>query len=551
MWKVKRMKALIVDDESRVRKAIQLLVRWEEHGITEIQEAANGQEAMEMIPSYRPSLVLMDMLMPLKNGVDLMKWIHEHYPDTKFIVISGHDDFEFVRNTIRYSGTDYILKPIEEAAINEAVDKAASAWRAEEAERRAAQQQHVQVNEYRPVYSEKLLTSLLEDPSAHVQVARRLKTEGIVPESAERVRLAVLQIDPSDSTLFERFGHHLDLLMFALLNICNEFLQKDGVGIAFRHFGSHHRIVILVWEQIGALTARLHDINDGIHRTLSRHMHFGTSPAGSYPGDMPKLYAKCLSSLASRDLTVLSHFIHDGDEVRSLAGNLPKALQFGSYEDSWKLAVLSGQPNLIADAVEAWTHEIRKTGVITPELLAQWDRDIERFANQVIYETAGAGSEPVHKLYREACSELESPNPNKYVFSLAEWQHYWTGLMNRLSSVLLSRTQSGGELIRDITDYIEQHYQNEVSLYEIASRFHVSREYISRKFKQQHQVNIPEYINRLRISKAKILLQNPALKMAAIAEMVGFKNEKYFSLVFKKQEGISPKEFRKRLTDFM
>ncbi|WP_436756517.1 helix-turn-helix transcriptional regulator, partial [Streptomyces sp. URMC 124] len=79
-----------------------------------------------------------------------------------------------------------------------------------------------------------------------------------------------------------------------------------------------------------------------------------------------------------------------------------------------------------------------------------------------------------------------------------------------------------------ITDYIEQHYQNEVSLYEIASRFHVSREYISRKFKQQHQVNIPEYINRLRISKAKILLQNPALKMAAIAEMVGFKNEKYF-----------------------
>jgi two-component system response regulator YesN len=84
-----------------------------------------------------------------------------------------------------------------------------------------------------------------------------------------------------------------------------------------------------------------------------------------------------------------------------------------------------------------------------------------------------------------------------------------------------------------------------VSLYDIANRFHVSREYISRKFKQKHGINIPEHLNRIRISKAKILLQNRGLKMAAISEMVGFKNEKYFSLVFKKQEGISPKEFRK------
>ena len=62
------MKALIVDDESRVRKAIRLLVQWETHGITDIEEAANGLEAMELIPAFRPSLVLMDMLMPLKTA---------------------------------------------------------------------------------------------------------------------------------------------------------------------------------------------------------------------------------------------------------------------------------------------------------------------------------------------------------------------------------------------------------------------------------------------------------------------------------------------------
>lgn len=117
------MKALIVDDESRVRKAIRLLVHWEEHGITDIQEADNGLKAIELIQQHRPNLVLLDMLMPLTNGLELMEWIHNHYPDTKFIVISGHDDFEFVRNTILYSGTDYILKPVDETAINAAVGK--------------------------------------------------------------------------------------------------------------------------------------------------------------------------------------------------------------------------------------------------------------------------------------------------------------------------------------------------------------------------------------------------------------------------------------------
>ncbi|WP_098749002.1 response regulator [Paenibacillus sp. EZ-K15] len=539
------MKALIVDDESRVRKAIRLLVQWETHGITDIEEASNGLEAMQMIPAFRPSLVLMDMLMPLKNGVDLMEWIHKNYPDIKFIVISGHDDFEFVRNTIWYSGTDYILKPIEEAVINQAVAKATAAWKAEERERLAAQQQHVQVNEYRPVYSEKLLSSLIDDKSAHSQVVNRLKDEGIVPEHAQTIRLAVMQMDKSDHALYSRFGHHQDLLMFALLNICNEFLQKDRIGIAFRHFGSPHQLVILLWDQLATLPTLLQEINNGMHRTLSRHMHFGVSPDGQYPADVPELYARSSSALHQRDLTVLNHFIHHTEEQRRSGVDHHKGVQFSGFEDTWKLAILSGQPTPINEAVESFIAAIRKSSVLTPELLERWDRDIERFANHVIHETANPSSEALLKLYKEESATIERPSPDKYVCSLAEWHQYWIELMSLLASALQSQKQTGQDLIHDITTFIEQNYQNDVSLYDIANRFHVSREYISRKFKQKHGINIPEHLNRIRISKAKVLLQNRGLKMAAISEMVGFKNEKYFSLVFKKQEGISPKEFRK------
>ena len=187
-------------------------------------------------------------------------------------------------------------------------------------------------------------------------------------------------------------------------------------------------------------------------------------------------------------------------------------MQFSGYEDPWKLAILSGQPAPITEAVESFIAAIRKSGVLTPELLERWDRDIERFANHVIHETANPSSEALLKLYKEESATIERPSPDKYVCSLSEWRQYWIELMSLLASAVQTQKQTGKDLIHDITAFIEQNYQNDVSLYDIANRFHVSREYISRKFKQRHGINIPEHLNRIRISKAKILFAKPGLE---------------------------------------
>ncbi|MNE76734.1 HTH-type transcriptional regulator YesS [compost metagenome] len=87
-----------------------------------------------------------------------------------------------------------------------------------------------------------------------------------------------------------------------------------------------------------------------------------------------------------------------------------------------------------------------------------------------------------------------------------------------------------------------------MSLQEVAGRFYVSREYISRKFKQEYGINFSDYIGSVRINKAKLLLQNPNLKLSQISEMVGFHDVKYFSKVFKKQVGVTPKDYRTQVT---
>jgi two-component system response regulator YesN len=101
---------------------------------------------------------------------------------------------------------------------------------------------------------------------------------------------------------------------------------------------------------------------------------------------------------------------------------------------------------------------------------------------------------------------------------------------------------------KKIEEYLKQNYQQDINLQEIADRFFLSREYISRKFKQEFHETITDYLAKIRIEKAKELLENPHFKIYEIAYHVGYHNEKYFSKVFKKLIGLTPNEYRSSVT---
>lgn len=92
------MKAIIIDDEQHVRDAIRLLIHWEDYEISSPFEAASGSEAIEILRKESPDLIFLDMMMPGMHGTEILEWIYEHLPHSKTIVISGHDDFAYVRH---------------------------------------------------------------------------------------------------------------------------------------------------------------------------------------------------------------------------------------------------------------------------------------------------------------------------------------------------------------------------------------------------------------------------------------------------------------------
>jgi Response regulator containing CheY-like receiver domain and AraC-type DNA-binding domain len=118
------MKAVIIDDEQMVREAIRILGHWSSLEIDSIIEASNAMEALSVIRKEKPEIVITDMKMPIMSGKDLLLELDRLNLHQQIIVVSGYSDFDFTRQAIRSNVVDYILKPINEQELNDALSRA-------------------------------------------------------------------------------------------------------------------------------------------------------------------------------------------------------------------------------------------------------------------------------------------------------------------------------------------------------------------------------------------------------------------------------------------
>src|SRR5690349_8199949 len=117
---------LLIDDEPWSREVVKALGLWERLGFRLSDEAEDGNTGLALIGKLRPDVVITDMRMPGLDGVGLLKAINESYPEVKIIVISGYDDFVYLRQAVASRATDYLLKPIDPEELNAALAKCAS-----------------------------------------------------------------------------------------------------------------------------------------------------------------------------------------------------------------------------------------------------------------------------------------------------------------------------------------------------------------------------------------------------------------------------------------
>lgn len=533
------MKALIIDDEKHVREAIRLLVPWDDYGIDTLLEAQDGIAATALIRTERPEIIFTDMMMPNMNGTELLQWAAEHAPASKIIVISGHDDFSLVRHAVKYGGIDYILKPIDAEQLVSALAKAVSCYTLEEQERCRKTRMNIELNQLKPMYLEQYFSAMINEPGSYSNFAETLRLELGITKPIPRARVALVKLELASTFIREKFASGLDLLLFSLTNICNEFLKEKEIGFALRHRGQEQELLLLFWGDGELAPALIKEMNDAIFVILKTRFHFGLGHATAFPSSAATAYQQAKHALLRRNLLVNDSYCHTFEAAVHQHKNT--LLLFSEHEEKIKFAVQSGNKEQIRRALKPWFDSLDQAGFISQEQLMNWRQQFE-FAKS-IWEYKSDKNKTGSKSDLIEDQALLSLDANGF-FDYELWKQ---GVFIETCDVSLRLAEHDKErsVIEDIAAYIEQHPHEEITLQDISERFYLSREYISRKFKQETNGNLSDFIAEVRIKRAKELLANGQLKIAQVAELVGFQDEKYFSRVFKKRTNCSPNDYRK------
>ena len=119
---MKKQRVLLVDDEIMIREGFKRLFDWEAHDCEVVGEAADGMEALAKIDSLQPDIAIMDINIPIMNGLKVIQMSRLKHPDTAFVIVSGYDDFSYCREALRLQITDYILKPVNYEEFGTCID---------------------------------------------------------------------------------------------------------------------------------------------------------------------------------------------------------------------------------------------------------------------------------------------------------------------------------------------------------------------------------------------------------------------------------------------
>ena len=119
---MKKLRVLLVDDEVMIREGFKQLFDWQAHDCEVVGEACDGMEALTQIDTLRPDIVIMDINIPIMNGLKVIQLSHIKHPNTAFVIVSGYDDFSYCREALRLQITDYILKPVNYEEFGTCID---------------------------------------------------------------------------------------------------------------------------------------------------------------------------------------------------------------------------------------------------------------------------------------------------------------------------------------------------------------------------------------------------------------------------------------------
>lgn len=530
-------KIIIVDDEPIVREGIRDRIQWEEHGFVCVGVSENGQEALEVVASLRPDVVLTNIYMPFMDGLELSRRIVELYPGTKIIILTGYDDFEYAQQAVKLQVTDFILKPITSAELREVLDKLKEEMDEERGNQEHLNQLKQQLNESLPLLKERFLERLASSALSEWEITSKMEYFDIALTGPLFVAIAtdMDELRPDDH------GTDNELYAFAVYNIIQEIMSDESASAVFRYKGNK---VITVLSGTGeeAIYTRAQEMAEAIRTSVKRYLSFTVSVGvGTICRELKDLRHSCQASVAALEYRLLM----GNDQVVSILdlenrSSLP--LYDGTNaENALISAIKTGTPEDVDHSIRQLIGELKHASISIEQCYIRVLRTMLAVLQALL--EIGCSEKDVLGKETRLLTEL-------YSFRSLEEIEYWLMDMCKkaIQGVVETRKDISRHQMSEAVQFIHNNYSDtELSVKTVCSRIFMSASYFSSLFKAHTGKTFVEYVTRIRMEKAKELLKHSSLKTYEIAMKTGYQDAQYFSVLFKKYTGDTPTDYRQKM----
>lgn len=532
------LKVFLVEDESVIREGFRDKIPWEQYGFQLVGEAGDGEMALPMIRKLKPDLLITDIKMPFMDGLSLSEIVKEEFPKIKIIIISGYDDFEYARQAIKAGVDQYLLKPITRTTLRgvllEMKEKIEQGM--EQKDYQAQYQDEVQEFEQfslrrffekilegklsvKEIYEEAAAQSLQLTASCYNLLLFSIYEKAEVSSRESRERLIRKQEE-----VFHYFLRHPQYILFRFNVSCygvliksEQFQMEELTENSLAHFKKvcapeedHLEWYVAVGTEVERLSMLPQCYKDANHYFAYRFIKPGLHVLSE------TTLSDCLAGQGEKNIGTVDFMQMDPEIIRDFLSR--------------------GEDKEIHDFVESYLYNIQNA--LKSRMFRSYVILNIRFAVVAFLESIGADQAEYLEEIEHAVQMIRSEDSEIFEY-FAGMLETAMGIRDRINSC------QGGKMLKKALDYIDDHYDcDTLSLNLVAENIGMSASYLSAIFSQNMQKTFVEYVTEKRIEKAKKLLKQTDKNSGEIAKEVGYKDSHYFSFVFKKLQGCSPREYR-------
>ncbi|MHB8061704.1 MAG: response regulator [Ruminiclostridium sp.] len=528
---MEKIKVMLVDDEELSMELLARCIDWEAIGMEIVSKQTKAEQAVKEVDRLKPSIVVSDINMPIMDGLKFGKIVLEKNPKIKFILLTGYEEFEYAKHSVKIGVSDFLLKPICPDEISQSMNKMKKLIEGENSKEEDYNRLKKQLDEnfcyLREIYLNKILTKNLSS-----EEIENSKFYGI-DFSENCFRLCLIELSDAG---FDNEEYRLIGSMAALEAVCSFFQDKNAAIYVFRDNAGN--IAILCCKVDIDFEDKLELLVDFLTKDLNFSVTIGMGGKCENVKDIPSLYKKAGETLNYKIVIGNNQVIYPEDIVhRTINTSILTSIQ----KEKICFYVKAGLPEEAINIVFDFFDSVSSKYVNILSLKVNAIELISLIFNSVWEIATSKFSEMLPNCF----------NPVFKIDNIPDMKEYFRVCILSISNMLeAEKDKEKIKQVRYIIDFLKSNYSDyTITLKNTAERFYKNASYLSRLFKQETGESFIEYLTRIRMEESVKLLSQSDLKIYEVSEAVGILDANYFGKCFHKYTGMSVSEYKKSIRE--